>query len=349
VGYTWPDVLTGLIGRENLSVEAASWAMDEILAGNATAVQMAGFLVALRAKGETVEEITGLAKSMLERATPIKLERRAVDVVGSGGDRANTVNVSTMAAIVAAGAGAKVVKHGNRAASSACGAADCLEGLGVVLNVAPDRQSEVLDRAGIVFLFAPLYHPSLRHAATARSELGIQTPFNFLGPLANPARPSAQAVGIANRPIAALVAGVLARRGTHGLVFHGDDGLDELTTTTTSDIWLISDGIVRATSLDPAQLGLAPASKQDLVGGDVAHNAAVVRSVLAGSTGPVRDIVVLNAAAALLAYAKPDLDQDVTEQLAKHVTVAAEAIDSGAAAAVLDAWVAATREVTQPA
>lgn len=346
MGHTWPDVLTGLIGRENLSVGAASWAMDEILAGNATPVQMAGFLVALRAKGETVEEITGLAESMLERSTPITLDRRAVDVVGSGGDRANTVNVSTMAAIVAAGAGAKVVKHGNRAASSACGAADCLEGLGVVLNVRPELQAEVLDRAGIVFLFAPLYHPSLRHAATARSELGIQTPFNFLGPLANPARPSAQAVGIANRSIAALVAGVLARRGTQGLVFHGDDGLDELTTTTTSDIWLIADGVVRRSSLNPADLGLAPASKQDLVGGDVALNAGVVRKVLAGQTGPVRDIVVLNAAAALLAYAKPDLDRDVTEQLAEHVAVAAGAIDSGAAAAVLDAWVAATREVT---
>ena len=347
MGYTWPDLLTGLIGGEHLSVEAAAWAMDEILTGNATPVQMAGFLVALRAKGETVEEITGLAESMLERATPITLDRRAVDVVGSGGDRANTVNVSTMAAIVAAGAGAKVVKHGNRAASSACGAADCLEGLGVVLNVSPERQAEVLDRAGIVFLFAPLYHPSLRHAATARSELGIQTPFTVLGPLANPARPSAQAVGIANRPIAALVAGVLARRGTQGLVFHGDDGLDELTTTTTSDIWLIANGDVRATSLNPADLGLAPAAKQDLVGGDVVHNAAVVRSVLAGTTGPVRDIVVLNAAAALLAYAKPELNRDVAEQLAEHVTVAAGAIDSGAAAAVLDAWVAATRQVTE--
>lgn len=345
MGYTWPDLLTGLIGGEHLSADASSWAMDEILAGNTTPVQLAGFLVALRAKGETVDEIAGLAQSMLDRATPIALDRRSVDVVGSGGDRANTVNVSTMAAIVAAGAGARVVKHGNRAASSACGAADVLEELGVVLNVRPERQAEVLDAAGIVFLFAPLYHPSLRHAATARSELGIQTPFNFLGPLANPARPTAQAVGIANHRMAALVAGVLARRGTQGLVFHGDDGLDELTTTTTSDVWLIGDGDVRATTLDPTELGLAAAARDDLVGGSAARNAEVVREVLAGAPGPVRDIVVLNAAAALLAFDKPDRNGDVTAQLVQRVQRAEEAIDSGAAARVLTEWVEATQAV----
>ncbi len=346
MAYTWPDLLTGLIRGENLSADASGWAMDEILAGNATPVQLAGFLVALRAKGETVDEIAGLAQGMLERATPIALDRRSVDVVGSGGDRANTVNVSTMAAIVAAGAGAPVVKHGNRAASSACGAADVLEELGVVLNVRPERQAEVLDAAGIVFLFAPLYHPSLRHAATARRELGIQTPFNFLGPLANPARPSAQAVGIADRRMAALVAGVLAQRGTQGLVFHGDDGLDELTTTTMSDIWVIGDGRVTETRLDPAQLGLAAATPSDLVGGTAAHNAAVVRALLAGERGAVRDIVVLNAAAALLAFDKPDRDSDLVAQLTERVQRAAGAIDSGAAAGVLEAWVAATRRVT---
>lgn len=341
--YTWPDVLTGLIAGENLSADAASWAMDEILAGNATDVQLAGFLVALRAKGETVEEIAGLAESMRDRATPIALDTEAVDVVGSGGDRANTVNVSTMAAIVAAAAGARVVKHGNRAASSACGAADVLEALGVALNVKPADQPSVLAQAGIVFLFAPLYHPSLRHAATARRELGIQTPFNFLGPLANPARPVAQAVGIANPRMAALVAGVLARRGTRGLVFHGDDGLDELTTTTTSDIWLIRDGEIRATSLDPAELGLAPASPADLVGGDVAHNASVVRRVLAGEPGPVRDIVVLNAAAGLLAYHGPDFGRRLLEQLDTQLAAARAAIDSGAASAVLENWVETSR------
>jgi len=349
VAYTWPDVLTGLIEGKNLTSDITAWAMDEILAGNTTPVQLAGFLVALRAKGETVEEIAGLAETMLDRATPITLDTHAVDVVGSGGDRANTVNVSTMAAVVAAGAGAKVVKHGNRAASSACGAADCLEALGVVLDVKPERQAEVLAEAGIVFLFAPLYHPSLRHAATARSELGIQTPFNFLGPLANPARPAAQAVGIANQRMAALVAGVLARRGTRGLVFHGDDGLDELTTTTTSDIWLIADREVQETTLDPSELGFARASTHDLVGGDATHNAAAVRRVLGGETGPIRDIVVLNAGAALLAHAGPDLTRPVADQLGGHVEAAARAIDSGAAANTLDAWVAATSRVAAEA
>ncbi len=176
---------------------------------------------------------------MLAKATPIDLPRNAVDVVGSGGDRANTVNVSTMAAIVAAAAGAKVVKHGNRAASSMSGTADCLEALGLALDVAPERQRQVFDECGLVFLFAPLYHGSLRHTAPARKELGIQTTFNFLGPLANPARPDAQAIGMANLHVAELVAGVLAARGNRGMVFHGEDGLDELTTTTRSDIWLI--------------------------------------------------------------------------------------------------------------
>ncbi|MFT4216360.1 MAG: anthranilate phosphoribosyltransferase [Micropruina sp.] len=342
---SWPDVLTGLIAGEDLGAETASWAMDEILAGNATDAQIAGFLVALRAKGETVEEIAGLAESMRDRATPITLDAEAVDVVGSGGDRANTVNVSTMAAVVAAAAGVPVVKHGNRAASSACGAADVLEALGVVLNVKPEDQPAVLAQAGIVFLFAPLYHPSLRHAATARRELGIQTPFNFLGPLANPARPAAQAVGIANLRIAALVAGVLARRGTRGLVFHGDDGLDELTTTTTSDVWLIRDGQVLVASLNPADLGFAPATPADLVGDDVAHNADVARRTLGGETGPVRDIVVLNAAAALLAFHGPDLDRDLTAQFAEQVAAASAAIDSGAASDVLRRWVDVTQRV----
>ncbi|HOQ52151.1 MAG TPA: anthranilate phosphoribosyltransferase [Micropruina sp.] len=347
MGYTWPDVLTGLISRENLSAEAAGWAMDEILAGNATPVQMAGFLVALRAKGETVDEIAGLAEAMLARATPIGLPSEAVDVVGSGGDRANTVNISTMAAVVAAGAGAKVVKHGNRAASSACGAADVLETLGVVLDLRPERQAEVLHEAGIVFLFAPLYHPSLRHAGTARRELGIQTPFNFLGPLANPARPAAQAVGVANARMAAIVAGVLAARGTRGLVFHGDDGLDELTTTTTSDVWLIAGGDVVATRLNPADLGLADAARDDLVGADAAHNAGVVRGVLGGERGPVRDIVLLNAAAALLADTGPDLGRDVTDQVAEQLQRAERSIDSGAAATTLQTWVAATRRAAE--
>lgn len=339
MSLTWPQLLTDLVGRRDLSPEAANWAMDQILGGDVTSVQIAGFAIALRAKGETVAELTGLSQSMLDRATPIELPREAVDVVGSGGDRAFTVNISTMAAIVAAGTGVPVVKHGNRAASSACGTADCLEALGVALDVPPDRQARVLAQAGIVFLFAPMYHQSLRYASPARGELGVPTTFNFLGPLANPARPTAQAVGVADARMAPLVAGVIASRGHRGMVFHGSDGLDELTTTTSSDVWLIRDGEVVATRLDPAELGLSPATREDLVGGDPPHNAAVVREVLAGAPGPVRDIVALNAAAAQLAFAGPDASVPLAEQLTGPLQRAYDAIDSGAAASVLDTWV----------
>jgi anthranilate phosphoribosyltransferase len=340
---TWAEVLTELMARRDLSGAAAAWAMDQILAGEATEAQIAGFAIALRAKGESVDELTGLAQSMLDHATPISLPGDAVDVVGSGGDRAMTVNVSTMAAIVAAGMGVPVVKHGNRAASSACGTADCLEALGVALDVPPAAQAGVLAKAGIVFMFAAMYHPALRYVASARRELGVQTTFNFLGPLANPARPHASAIGVADARMAPLVAGVLAGRGHRGLVFHGDDGLDELTTTTASRVWLVADGQVTESTFDPADLGIAPAVPSDLVGGAPAHNAQVVRELLAGKTGPVRDIVMLNAAAAALAYAGPKPGVGVADQLAPHFARAAEVIDSGAAASVLDTWVAATQ------
>ncbi|MHB1010068.1 MAG: anthranilate phosphoribosyltransferase [Propionibacteriaceae bacterium] len=340
---SWGEVLTTLVRRQDLDPSDVAWAMDQVLAGEATPVQIAGFVVALRAKGETVGELLALAQSMLDHATPITLDREAVDIVGSGGDRAHTVNVSTMAAIVAAAAGAKVVKHGNRAASSLCGTADVLQALGVRLDVPPAAQAAVLERTGIVFLFAPLYHQALRHAATARSELGIATVFNFLGPLANPARPVGQAVGVADERMAALMAGVLAARGNRGLVFHGGDGLDELTTTTTSRVWVITGGESHEDVLDPADLGLAPAARTDLVGGDPVHNAGVVRDILGGAQGPVRDIVLLNAAAALLAYAGPDTSRPVVDQIAEHLAVAAGAVDSGRAAALLDDWVDATQ------
>jgi anthranilate phosphoribosyltransferase len=347
VSFTWAGVLSDLVRGEDLAPEAAGWAMDQILAGDATPVQVAGFAIALRAKGETVAELTGLAGAMLERATPIRITSEAVDVVGSGGDRANTVNVSTMAAIVAAACGVPVVKHGNRAASSACGTADCLEALGVAIDVPPAAQAAVLGRAGIVFLFAAMYHPSLRFAATARKELGVSTTFNFLGPLANPARPAAQAVGVADARMAPLVAGVIAARGQRGLVFHGDDGLDELTTTTASDVWLIADGRVVQTRLDPTELGVTPVGREDLVGGDPAHNAGVVRAVLSGAPGPVRDIVALNAAAAQLAFAGPDLTAPLAGQFTAPLERAYHAIDSGAAAGVLQTWVEATRAAKQ--
>lgn len=343
--FTWPDLLASLIRREDLSAEAAQWGMGTILAGSATPVQIAGFLIALRAKGETVAEISGLAEAMLSFATPLQIAGRSVDVVGSGGDRANTVNVSTMAALVAAAAGAQVIKHGNRAASSACGTADVLEELGVVLDLPAEVQQDVVSAVGITFLFASHYHPALRHAALPRRELGVPTTFNFLGPLANPARPAAQAVGMADPRVAELVAGVFAARGTQGLVFHGGDGLDELTTTTTSTVWLINSGRVERQEFDPLALEIPRAEVSDLVGGDAPVNARVVRDVLAGTSGPVRDIVLLNAAATLLADSGPDLDADVADQLAGPLERAREAVDSGAAAAKLDAWVRATRSV----
>ena len=343
---TWPDLLTSLVTGQDLDRDGTSWAMGEILSGAATPVQVAGFMVALQAKGATPDELNGLVSAMLANARPISLpSREAVDIVGTGGDRANTVNVSTMAALVATAAGAKVVKHGNRAASSACGTADCLEELGVVLDLDPAVQGRVFDEAGIVFLFASHYHPSLRHAAVPRRELGIRTTFNFLGPLANPARPLAQAIGVADLQMAELVASVLADRGNRGLVFHGGDGLDELTTTTTSDVWVVAGRRVVRTTLDPVDLGIPRTTKDSLVGGGPPHNAQVVRDTFAGQPGPVRDIVLLNAAAAILAFEGPDPDADLAGQLVGPLERAAAAVDSGAATAVLERWVALTRDL----
>jgi anthranilate phosphoribosyltransferase len=338
----WPDLLSGLVRREDQSSDATAWAMEQILSGAATSAQLAGFVVAMRSKGETVEELTGLADTMLEFATPIEVAGPAVDVVGTGGDRANTVNISTMAAIVAAATGARVVKHGNRSASSACGAADVLEALGVVLDLTPEEQQVQIERTGIGFLFAAQYHPALRHAAAARRELGIATTLNILGPMANPAQPIAQSVGVADARVAELMAGVFAARGHQGLIFHGADGLDELTTTTSSTVWLYADGVIEVTRLDPTELGIRPARVQDLVGGDPSVNAGVVHDLLAGVTGPVRDIVLLNAAAALTAYDRPEPGR-WQEQLAEAMGRAEAAVDSGAAQAKLDEWVAASR------
>jgi anthranilate phosphoribosyltransferase len=340
---TWPDLLSTLVAGNDLDRSAAAWAMGQILSGEATDVQIAGFAVALRSKGETVTEISGLAETMLELATPIEVPGPAVDIVGSGGDRSNTVNISTMAAVVAAAAGARVVKHGNRAASSACGAADVLEELGLRLDLDPAAQQQVISEVGIGFLFAPYYHASLRNTAGARSQLGILTTFNFLGPLTNPGWPNAHAAGVADERMAELSAGVLAERGDSGLVFHGTDGLDELTTTTTSTVWVFSDGTVSKTLLDPRDLGIARSEISDLVGGGPPRNAAIARRVFAGDHGPVRDIVQLNAAAALAAFDGPGSADDLVPTLVGCFERAGEAIDSGKASDLLDRWIAATR------
>ncbi|MDO5735188.1 MAG: anthranilate phosphoribosyltransferase [Propionibacteriaceae bacterium] len=342
MSYSWPEILTGLVRREGLEAEAAEWALNEIFAGRASEVHLAALLIALRAKGETEDEIVGLSNAMLSNALPIALQQEAVDVVGTGGDRANTVNISTMAALVAASAGAKVVKHGSRAASSMAGTADTLEALGVNISLAPERQAEVLDETGIVFLFAQMYHPAMKYVGGVRKQLAIQTTFNFLGPLSNPAQPHAMALGVANDDIAPLVARVLASRGVRGMVFRGFDGLDELTTTSSSDVWIVSDARVHRTTLDPRDLGLHPASPSDLTGGDAIHNAAAVRDMVAGKKGPIRDIVVLNAAAALLAYRGVSVVVPLAEQMQETKLDVEAALDSGATADTLERWVEIT-------
>jgi anthranilate phosphoribosyltransferase len=338
--HSWPEVLATLVGRTDLSGEQATWAMGEILAGEATPSQIAGFAIALRTKGETIDELAGLVEAMYEHANPLDLDGRWLDVVGTGGDRSMSVNISTMAAIVAAAAGARVVKHGNRSASSKSGAADVLESLGVRLDLRPRQVATLAREIGITFAFAPAFHPALRHAAVPRRELGVGTTFNLLGPLANPARPAAQAIGCADPRIAPLMAGVYARRGVDAWVFRGDDGLDELTTTSTSRVWLVGDGAVDEISVAPEDVGLQRATAADLRGGDAAHNADVVRRLVDGAPGPVRDAVVLNAGAALAVYAKRS--GDPLDQLREGVAAAGEAIDAGAARAILDRWVAAS-------
>lgn len=345
MSHTWPGLIGALLAREDLSREQASWAMGQVMTGEATPVQVAGFLVGLRAKGETAEEIFGLAEAMLAQARPLAVAGPAVDTCGTGGDRAHTVNISTMAAVVVAAAGGVVVKHGNRAASSACGSADLLEALGVVVDLPPDGVARCVEQLGLAFCFAPVFHPAMRHAAVPRRELGVATAFNVLGPLANPARPSAQAVGCADPRLAPVMAQVLAARGTQGMVFRGDDGLDELTLATTSTVWLVRDGAVSRTSLDPAALGLAPAGLEQLRGGDAQRNASVAQALFGGAAGPVRDAVLLNAAAALLALAGPDPTTDLASQLESHLAPAAEAVDSGAAASLLERWVTLSREL----
>ncbi|MFC8345335.1 anthranilate phosphoribosyltransferase [Streptomyces sp. NPDC057280] len=339
-GRSWPGVLNALLYGQDQSADATAWAMDKIMRGEATDAQIAGFVVALRAKGETVEEITGLVQAMYEHANVIEVSGRTVDIVGTGGDGAKTVNISTMSSLVVAGTGAKVVKHGNRAASSASGSSDVLEKLGVNLDLTPKRVAEVAEEAGITFCFAIKFHPALRHAGAARGQLGIRTVFNALGPLTNPAKVKAQAVGVADPLMAPIVAGVFAERGNSSLVFRGDDGLDELTTTATSRVWIVRDGKVTEEAFDPRDVGIELVPVEALRGGDPAFNAEVARRLLDGETGPVRDAVLLNSAAALVAL-EPG-SGTLAEQLRAGMDQAAESIDSGAAKQTLDRWVAAS-------
>ena len=341
----WPSVLGPLMARRDLSAAQAHAAMVEILAGTATPAQLTGFVVALRMKGETVEELSGLLDAMLEAAelVPVApdLHDRLVDVVGTGGDRSHSINVSTISMLVVAGAGVPVCKHGNRAASSRCGAADLLGELGVAVELGPIDVARCLIQAGLGFCYAPRFHPALRHAGSSRRELGVPTAFNLLGPMANPARVKRQLIGLADPAMAERMLGVLAAKGSvHVLVVHGRDGLDELTTTTVSQAWELRDGAVRSLEIDPASFGLRRATAEQLVGGAPALNAELARRVLAGDRGPHRDIVVLNAGAGLYVGG-------ATDSIADGIELAAAVLDDGRAAAALERLVVASNAVAE--
>ncbi|MCS5719704.1 anthranilate phosphoribosyltransferase [Herbiconiux sp. CPCC 205763] len=344
---SWPGMIAQLLAGEDLSISEATWSMNKVMEGDVTEAQLAGFLVALRAKGETVDEIVGFRDAILEHSLPLDIDPFALDIVGTGGDAFGTVNVSTMASIVASASGVPVIKHGNKAASSLSGSSDVLRALGLDIDLEPSRVAEVFLETGISFAFASKFHPGFKNAGVVRADLGVPTVFNFLGPLCNPARAEASAVGVAHLDRVPLIVGVFQTRGATALVFRGDDGLDELTTTGHSHIWEVSRGSVKEHDLNPRDLGIRRASIEELQGGDAAHNADIVRRVMGGEQGAVRDMVVLNAAAGLVAFElvsdPTELDRGIVERLAEKMSIASEAIDSGAAAAKLDAWIAATQ------
>jgi anthranilate phosphoribosyltransferase len=342
-GRTWPALLNQLVSRQDLGQDDAAWAMNEIMSGAATPAQIGAFAIGLRAKGETSDEVAGLAAAMLSHALRVEVAGAAADVVGTGGDQSGTVNISTMSALVVAAAGIPVVKHGNRAASSQCGSADVLEALGVRIELSPSAVAACVAELGIGFCFAQAFHPAFRFVGPVRRELGVPTAFNVLGPLTNPAQPRSGLVGCANPRMAPIMAEVLAGRGFSMLVVRGDDGLDEITTTATTTAWVVSGGSVRPDKIDPARLGLPPARADDLAGGDAASNAAAVHSVLSGASSAVRDTVLLNAAAAIAAFR--GLSDDLHADLAAALPDAATAIDSGAAADLLSRWVTRSGEL----
>lgn len=342
---TWPDLFATLTARRDLTIDQTSWAMSEIMSGAASTPKVAAFLIGLKTKGESVDELTGLADTMLAHAVRIEVPGRTLDIVGTGGDRSHTVNISTMSALVIAGAGLTVVKHGNRAASSSSGSADVLEELGIRLDHPPTRVAELATEVGITFCFAQVFHPSFRHTAAARTELGVGTAFNFLGPLTNPAQPGSAAIGVADARMAPLMAGVLAQRGVSALVFRGEDGLDEIAPTGPTRLWEVRGGDVTESVIDwEAELGVPRIALDSLRGAKADYNADVARRLLAGETGPVRETVVLNTAAALVADGTlpGTAGGTLVERLVAASGHARESLDSGAAADVLARWRAAS-------
>ncbi|MFM2321777.1 MAG: hypothetical protein RL612_924 [Actinomycetota bacterium] len=348
---SWPTLLGKLLEKGNLDRVEAAWAMSQIMAGDASEAQMGAFMLALRSKGETVEELAGLVDVMLQHSVILDTGSDAVDIVGTGGDLVGTVNISSMAAIVASAAGVPVMKHGSRSASGKTGSSEMLEVLGIRLDLSPERVADIFREIGLTFFFAPVFHPAMRYVAPVRKQLGVPTTFNFLGPLANPAQPVATSLGVANRQIAPLMAAEMANRGRNALVFRGSDGLDELTTTGSSDIWLVQRGVVHEFELNPGDFGLKIATLEDLLGGDPQHNAQITRSLFAGdqsgNLSAIREVVALNAAGGLVAYGLSGAEIDSQEQLnqafAESLIKTSAAIDSGAAAEKLSQWTAATQ------
>ncbi len=344
---SWPVVLTHLLEGRDLSVSQADWSMAQFMTGSATPAQMGAFLVALQRKGAAVDEIVGFRDAILAEANPISLPAMSLDIVGTGGDRFGTVNISTMASIISAAAGVPVVKHGNKAASSKSGSSDVLTALGIEIGLEPEALRRSFDETGIAFVHAARFLPGFRHVAPVRAELGIQTVFNYLGPLCNPVRPEATAAGVADVARAPLFADLFRFRGASALVFRGDDGLDELTTTGHSHIWEVSRGALTEHDLDPRDIGIPRAEIADLIGGTPEENAATVRRVFAGEPGPVRDIALLNAAAGMVAFElvrdPESVDTPILERLESAYRLAAETLDQGLALQKLDSWAASTQ------
>lgn len=336
--FSWPTVLNRVMAGEHLSRDQAHAAMDEIMSGRATQAQIAAFIVAIRAKGETAEEMTGLVEGMLGAAVTVDIGEPVVDTAGTGGDASGTFNISTTAALIAAGAGAKIAKHGNRAASSKTGSADLLEALGVRLDLPAEVTVQMVREIGFGFFFAPAYHPAMRHAGPVRRELGVRTVFNFLGPLANPARATRQALGVSDHRMAERMIQVLSNLGAEvAFVYHGEDGLDELTTTGPSFIYRLKAGEITHAEFTPEDFGVARATLADLKGGGAAQNVAITRAILAGEAGPKRDIAVVNAAPAIVAAG-------MAEGFVEGVDLAQQAIDSGDAQSVLERVIAMSEE-----
>lgn len=341
---SWEHISDQLESKIDLTTEEVQWAMSQILEGKASSKDIKTYLTKLTAKGESASEISAMIDQMYSFAMPINVPDRAVDIVGTGGDGFNTINISTTAAIVTTAAGARVVKHGNRAASSMAGSADFLEALGINISINGEGVAEIVRQIGIGFCFAPKFHPALRFAAPARKELGVSTIFNILGPLANPAKPVAIAVGVAKEKFQPIMADVLARRGCEGFVFRGDDGIDELSLSTTSTVYQINDGKYRVEKFDPSNLGIESSPISELVGGDAAHNVKIAREIFSGKESAAKDAVILNAAAAIAAF-KADFNLSVEQQFANGVVLARKAIESGAATDLVGSWAKLSHEI----